>query len=692
MSDQLWLWAIPALPLAGSAICGFLYLASLPRRGAPAGHAHGGDAHGHAPAVAAHADEHDDHGEHAGSGPGGMARLAGWVACGVMALALALAVKGFLDLRALDAAQRVLESPPWHWIAVSGFNVDVSIVLDPLSSALSLVICGVGFLIHVYSLGYMSADKGFAKFFAFLNLFVFAMLMLVLSSSLLGLFIGWEGVGLCSYLLIGFWYAKGWPAEAAQKAFVMNRIGDASFLIGSFLLLRLFGTLDLSDIAGSVAGLLQSGQHDTELMIAGLLLFGGCCGKSAQFPLFTWLPDAMAGPTPVSALIHAATMVTAGIYLVVRLNPLFAASPTLLLVIAVIGALTAFIGGTTALVQRDIKKVLAYSTVSQLGFMFIALGSGAFAAAVFHLITHAFFKGLLFLGAGSVIHGMHEEQDMHKMGGLKAHMPRTFVTFLAGAAALSGLPLMSGFFSKDEILAHAFAHGGVYYAIWGLGLLTAAVTAFYTWRMVALTFFGAERFDAQHVHPHESPAVMTVPLMILAALAVVGGVLGLPVVLGAPHLLDQWLAPVVQPGREILAAAHGGSLPHLSHATEWMLLGLGSVIALFFAHRGFHAYKAGIRRDEELSRKRPGLADFLGEAWRIDSGYSQKIVQPIKLVAFVTYVVIDQFGIDGAVNGSAALARATGGGLRTLTDGRIKTYAIWIGSGAALIAFLWLWS
>jgi NADH-quinone oxidoreductase subunit L len=523
-------------------------------------------------------------------------------------------------------------------------------------------------------------------------LFVFAMLMLVMSSSLLGLFIGWEGVGLCSYLLIGFWYTKGWPAEAAQKAFVMNRIGDASFLIGSFLLVRLFGTLDLSDIANSVQVMLQSGQHTTELMIAALLLFGGCCGKSAQFPLFTWLPDAMAGPTPVSALIHAATMVTAGIYLVVRLNPLFAASPTVLLVIGVIGALTAFIGASTALVQRDIKKVLAYSTVSQLGFMFLALGSGAFTAAVFHLITHAFFKGLLFLGAGSVIHGMHEEQDMHKMGGLKAHMPRTFVTFLCGAAALSGLPLMSGFFSKDELLAHTFAHGGVYFALWGLGLLTAAITAFYTWRMVALTFFGAERFDSKKLHPHESPAVMTVPLMVLAFLSVVGGALGLPVVFHLPHLLDGWLAPVVAPGREILALHHNGALPHLSHATEWILLGVGSLVALVFAHRGFHAYKSGIERDEALARKRPALADFLGDAWRIDTNYTQRIVQPVKLISWLTHVVIDQFVIDGAVNGSAALARATGGGLRTLVDGRIKTYAIWIGSGAALITFLWMWS
>ncbi len=688
MTDQMWLWAIPALPLAGSAISGMLYLSSLERRSAPAGHGHG-----HAPAAHGAAEAaHDDHAEHGASATKGSAKLAAFVACAVMAVALALAVKGFLDLRALEHTQRVLESTPWHWISVTGFNVDISMVLDPLSSVMCLVITGVGFLIHLYSVGYMKGDPGFAKFFAYLNLFVFAMLMLVMSSSLLGLFIGWEGVGLCSYLLIGFWYAKGWPAEAAQKAFVMNRIGDASFLIGSFLLVHLFDTLDLSRIAEGVAEMLRGGTHNNELMLAALLLFGGCCGKSAQFPLFTWLPDAMAGPTPVSALIHAATMVTAGIYLVVRLNPLFAANDTVLLVIATIGALTAFIGATTALVQRDIKKVLAYSTVSQLGYMFLALGSGAFAAAIFHLVTHAFFKGLLFLGAGSVIHGMHDEQDMHKMGGLRAKMPRTFLTFLCGAGALSGLPLLSGFFSKDEILAHTFAHGGAYRALWVLGLVTAAITAFYTWRMVALTFFGEPRYDAKHVHPHESPAVMTLPLMVLALLSVVGGALGLPIVFGLPHLLDGWLEPVIEPGRAILASNHGGQLPHLSHAIEWILLGVGSLIALVFAHRGFHAYKAGIARDDALARKRPALFGFLGEAWRIDDTYTQKIVQPIKLIAFVTYVVIDQFGIDGAVNGTAALARATGGGLRTLTDGRIRTYAIWIGGGAAGIVFLWMWS
>jgi NADH-quinone oxidoreductase subunit L len=421
---------------------------------------------------------------------------------------------------------------------------------------------------------------------------------------------------------------------------------------------------------------------------AALLLFGGACGKSAQIPLFTWLPDAMAGPTPVSALIHAATMVTAGVYLVVRMNPLFAASPDLLAIIGVVAALTAFVAGSTALVQRDIKKVLAYSTVSQLGYMFLGLATGAWAAAIFHLVTHAFFKALLFLGAGSVIHGMHEEQDMHKMGGLKRHMPRTFLTFWVGAAALSGLPLLSGFFSKDEILAHTFAHGGLYYVLWGVGVLTAAMTAFYTWRMVALTFFGSERFDAHKVHPHESPAVMTLPLMILALGAVAGGLLGLPPVFHVAHVLQEWLEPVTASGTAILA--RHGTHP-LDHSTEWVLLGLGALVALVFAHLGFRNYKSGIELDQSITKGTPRTAAFLGDAWTLDTKYTRWITQPTKLIAFVIAVVVDQFAIDGLVNGAAATARGIGARWRRMSDGHIATYGLWMGAFTALIAFLLLW-
>lgn len=659
-----WLWFIPALPLLGSAICGLLHFATLrARRSDPA-------ANGPAP-------------------------LAGMVAVGAMAGAFAVSLIGFGKLLGHDAHHRVLESAPWSWIDTGEFPIELAMVLDPLSSLMTLVVTGVGMLIHIYATGYMKGDPGFAKFFAYFNLFASAMLMLVLSSSLPGLFIGWEGVGLCSYLLIGFWYDKMPNSEAGQKAFVVNRIGDACFLIGMFLIVHALGTLDLPAGSGlldmrTIVAAVASPEAQAvrgELVLAALMLFGGACGKSAQIPLFVWLPDAMAGPTPVSALIHAATMVTAGIYLVVRLNPLFALSPTLLLAIGTIAALTAFVAGTTALVQRDIKRVLAYSTVSQLGYMFLALGVGAWSAAIFHLATHAFFKALLFLGAGSVIHGMHEEQDMHKMGGLKRHMPRTFVTFMAGAAALSGLPLMSGYVSKDEILAHTFAGGGLYLILWIVGLVTAALTAFYTWRMVALTFFGKERFDPDKVHPHESPSVMTMPLMVLAVLSIFGGVLGLPPVLHVPHLLKEWLEPVTHTGTAMLT---GGHEHHLSHTTEWILLGVGAVIALVFSHRGFHAYKDGLAADEALAERRPGAARLFGDAWGIDRAYYAYIVEPVRLVALGISVVVDQFIIDGLVNGAAALARSMGGRARKLASGNIASYGLWMGGVAVGIALLWV--
>ncbi len=648
------LWLIPALPLLGSLVCGILHFMELRAR------------------------------RQDSSGP---AQLAGWVACAAILGALILAVQCFMSLRGMDPGERVLESSAWSWIDAGSLMISVSMVVDPLSSLMTLIITGVGLLIHIYSVGYMQGDAGYAKFFAYLNLFVTAMLMLVLSSSLLGLFVGWEGVGLCSYLLIGFWYDKGWPAEAGQKAFVVNRIGDACFLIGSFMLVRLFGTLDLSDLGRSAAMIFSQPDQLGELTAACLLLFGGACGKSAQWPLFVWLPDAMAGPTPVSALIHAATMVTAGVYLVVRLNPLFAAADSVLLVIGLVGALTAVIGASSALLQRDIKKVLAYSTVSQLGYMFLALGVGAWSSAVFHLMTHAFFKGLLFLGAGSVIHGMHDEQDMYKMGGLRKHMPRTFVTFLCGSMALSGLPLMSGFFSKDEILAMNFASGGIHIALWIVGLCAAAMTAFYTWRMVALTFFGEERFDKEHVHPHESPASMTVPLIILAILAVGGGVFGLPHVFHVNHLLSDWLKPITDPGNELL---FGGEHHALAATTEWLLLGLGSVIALVFAHYGFHSYRQGTQADQGLRRLIGGAASFFENAWNIDRDYTRHIVQPVKLLGFTIASLVDQLAIDGVANGAATLARKTAGKLRGLTDGNVKSYALWMGAGAAILTLFWI--
>ena len=588
------------------------------------------------------------------------------------------------------------------WLSIPLTPLHVGLYLDNLSVIMLTMVTVVATCIFLFSQGYMHGDRDYSRFFAYLSYFCFAMLGLVVVDNLLVLFMFWELVGVGSYLLIGFFHDQPEPPRASLKAFMVNRVGDVLFLLGIIAAWQLFGTLSYRELFEQLA----AGEFVPQasrafpwmsdhglLTLSGVLIFCGAVSKSAQFPLHTWLPDAMAGPTPVSALIHAATMVTAGVYLVVRMNPLFAASPAILALIAGVGVLTALIGASTALVQRDIKKVLAYSTVSQLGYMFLALGTGAWVAAVFHLVTHAFFKGLLFLGAGSVIHGMHDEQDMHRMGGLRKHMPRTFATFLAGAAALSGLPLMSGFFSKDEILAGAFASGGLYYVLWISAVAAAAMTAFYTWRMVALTFFGEERFDTHHVHPHESPAVMTLPLMVLAVLAVLGGALGLPAVLHLPHLMHAWLEPVVAPGNEILARARGGDLPHLSsHAMEWTLLGIGALVALLFAHRGFHAYKHGPEHDERFARSRPGLGRFLGDAWRVDALYASAIVAPLRLISFVLAVVIDQFAIDGLVNGAGALARSLGERVRRTADGHLSSYALWIAAGAVLLTLMWTWS
>jgi len=658
MSTWNALWLLPLFPLLGSIICGALHFRILAARRR--------DPKAETPEA-----------------------LVGWIGSGAVAASLVVSIIALVKLMGHDSPT-VLASAAWPWLDAGSFSVDLSMVVDRLSSVMILVVTGVGLLIHVYSIGYMAKDPGFAKFFAFMNLFIFTMLVLVLSSSLLGLFVGWEGVGLCSYLLIGFWYEKGWPAEAGQKAFVVNRIGDACFLVGSFILIGLFGTLDIQHINEGVRGLMA--EHPDLLALSALLLFGGACGKSAQIPLFTWLPDAMAGPTPVSALIHAATMVTAGVYLVVRLNPLFAASPTILAIIGIVGAMTALVGASTALMQRDIKKVLAYSTVSQLGYMFLGLACGAWGAAIFHLVTHAFFKGLLFLSSGSVIHGMHDEQDMYKYGGLKEHMPRTYTVFIAGAAALSGLPLLSGYFSKDEILAHAIGHGGFYVALWIVGVFTAALTAYYTWRMVALTFYGGKRFDVEHVHPHESPSIMIVPLQILAVLAVVGGLLNLPHILPLGQVLGHWLEPVVEEGNAILFASTGGHPSHHTLRNEILLLLFGAAIAVYFARKGYKAYIYGTGADERFTARRPRVAEFLEHAWKVDESYTARVVAPIKLLAFVIASTVDQVVFDGPVNGAGRIARSLGGRLRIMIDGNVKSYALWMSAGAALLAILWIWS
>jgi NADH-quinone oxidoreductase subunit L len=578
-------------------------------------------------------------------------------------------------------------------------SFDLAFRYDSLTAVMALVVTGVGLLIHIYSMGYMSHEKSYARFFAYLNLFTFAMLVLVLGANLAVMFIGWEGVGLCSYLLIGFWFSKDSAANAGKKAFVTNRVGDFGFLLGTGLLLATLGTVDLAKItAAAEGGLIAPGLATA----AALLLFLGATGKSAQIPLYTWLPDAMEGPTPVSALIHAATMVTAGVYMVARLHALFTLSGTALTVVAVVGAVTAFYAATMGLVQNDIKRVLAYSTISQIGYMFIGLGVGAFSAGVFHLMTHAFFKSLLFLAAGSVIHALSGEQDMRKMGGLRPHLPRTFPVFVVGALAIAGVPGLSGFFSKDEILTAAFASG--HYAVWALGLAGAALTAFYMFRLIFLTFSGPERMDpdVKH-HLHESPKVMTLPLQILAALAAVGGYIGLPHVLGG----GAWF------GR-FLASSTGVHEAEISGGTELLLMLLSAAIGIGGIAVAYLVYvrKAG-RPAARFVERFPALHRLVSRHYYVDDFYGKVIVGGIKklglllgwidahivdgivngaaaLVRRVSRAAIGFDGgvVDGAVNGIGSLSKLVATGLRGLQTGFVYNYALAIVIGVVVIISL----
>ncbi len=569
-----------------------------------------------------------------------------------------------------------------RWMQGSVLDVAFAFRVDPLSLTWTLVVTGVGFLIHVYSVGYMHADPGFTRFFTYLNLFVGAMLALVLGDSMPLLFLGWEGVGLCSYLLIGFWFAEMENAHAGQKAFVVNRIGDLGFLLGMAMIFARYGTLKIDAVVSALAADHAAGRlaiGDSWATGVALLLFLGACGKSAQIPLYTWLPDAMAGPTPVSALIHAATMVTAGVYMVARMSVLFALSPVASTTVAVVGTVTAFFAATIALRQRDIKRVLAYSTVSQLGFMFLGLGVGAHVAAVFHVITHAFFKALLFLGAGSVIHALSGEQDAMKMGGLKPHLPKTHLTFLIGCLALAGIAPFAGFFSKDQILGTALLGHGTAFALGVVGLITALMTAFYTFRLYSLVFKGTERLD-HHAkeHMHESPASMTMPLQVLALLAAVGGVLSLPHFLHIPDFLGDFLAPVFEPARKILGehAEHGA-------AAELGLLMLSLVLAVAGAWFGAQKYAAG--PGKERDRATQGLPFVVENKWFVDEIYAIFIVGPMRALAFLAGF-LDRVLIDGLVNGLARGFDSVGATVRRLQNGQIHTYALLFLAGAVLLA------
>lgn len=569
----------------------------------------------------------------------------------------------------------IIEQHVFDWIAVGNLKVGLSFLVDPLSAIMLLIVTGIGFLIHVYSIGYMHHDSGFGKFFAYLNLFIFFMLLLVLGSNYLVMFIGWEGVGLCSYLLIGFWYKNSSYANAAKKAFVMNRIGDLGFLLAVFLILGTFGSLEFSTVFPAAKNFAVG---DITVVSITILLFIAATGKSAQIPLFTWLPDAMAGPTPVSALIHAATMVTAGIYMIARSNVLFILSPFTLQLITVIAICTALLAAAIALTQNDIKKVLAYSTVSQLGYMFLGLGVGAFTGAFFHVLTHAFFKALLFLGAGSVIHGMSEEQDMRKMGGLKKAMPITYLTMLMGTIAIAGIPPFSGFFSKDEILAGAFAASPV---LWGLGFIGALMTAFYMFRMLFMTFFGTFRgTEEQKHHLHESPKSMTMPLIVLAILSVVGGVINLPAVLGGNHWLEDFLAPVFSEGKAIIPATH-----HLEHSTEYLLMAVSVVGVLIMVALAFNKYVKRQQLPEEGEGARSFLANLSYNKFYVDELYDSIIVRPINWLSAFFGNVVDQRGIDGVVNGAGKATFDTGKVLRLLQNGNVGFYLLMMVIGVIAI-------
>jgi len=609
--------------------------------------------------------------------------LAGWLGTAAVGASFLATAKVFNDLQALPAAQRTIHQVLFTWIPAGSFRVDIGFLADPLSITMCLFITGIGALIHLYSVGYMKGDPNYSKFFVYLNLFVASMLLLVLGDNLVLTFLGWEGVGACSYLLISFWFSEEANASAGKKAFVTNRIGDFGFMLGTFLLWVTIGTVNYVDMPAKVGGIASV----TATAIV-LLFFLGATGKSAQLPLFVWLPDAMAGPTPVSALIHAATMVTSGVFLLTRLNPLLEKAGWANEVIAWVGIATALVAALAAVAQNDIKKVLAYSTISQLGYMFLAIGSGAFVAAIFHMITHAFFKALLFLGSGSVIHSMDHEQDMRRYGKLQKYLPITSITFLIGWLAISGVPPFSGFWSKDEILASAFNSEHLGPLKWALGVVVAILTAFYMTRLVIMTFFGDKEkwrtpLDAEddvaipddHAHghhlspdhtPHESPLTMTLPLMVLAGLAIVAGFINLPFSARLESLAN-WLEPTLAVQHEALG---GGALALLA-----VVAITGAAVGIFFAYRTYQQHKV-----DPATIEKPAFAHAL----YIDETYAKVAGGPGE-DAFQGIADFDAGVVDGAVNGVGSLTQGLGRRLRPVQSGLVRSYALVIAGGAALL-------
>lgn len=569
--------------------------------------------------------------------------------------------------------------PIFDWITVGSLNIPFSFQIDQLSLLMLMIITGVGSLIHLYSIGYMHHDPGFGKFFAYLNLFLFFMLLLVLGSNYVIMFIGWEGVGLCSYLLIGFWNKNTNYANAARKAFIMNRVGDLGFLLGIFTIIANFGSVEYQEVFSQVTGLSAG---DPVLVTIALFLFIGAMGKSAQIPLYTWLPDAMAGPTPVSALIHAATMVTAGIYMVIRSNLFYSLAPEALEIVGIIGAATAVFAASIGLLQNDIKKVLAYSTVSQLGYMFMGLGAMAYSASMFHVMTHAFFKALLFLGAGSVIHAMSDEQDIRYMGGLRKKLPITFITFLIGTWAISGLPPFAGFFSKDEILAHVFEHNKV---LWVLGLIGSFMTSFYMFRLLFLTFFGSFRgTHEQEHHLHESPATMTLPLIVLAVLSAAGGLLGVPEALHGSNWLAEFMSPLFDAARQANPEAFGHA--GLSHSEEYMLMGISVTVALIAAIMAYVMYVSKGAVPESDKVEKSGIQNLIYNKYYVDELYDNVFVKPIKALSAALYSA-GEVVIDFIVEGTGAVIRFLSNQLKKTQTGSVGDYVFAMVVGIVVILF-----
>ncbi len=606
----------------------------------------------------------------------------------------------FFELIQRPPGERLFEKVLFDWVVSGSFQTVIGYQIDPLSILMALVVTGVSFFIHIYSVGYMHDDPGYTRYFTYLNLFVFMMLNLVLANNFLLMFVGWEGVGLCSYLLIGFWYEKDSASNAGKKAFVVNRVGDFGFILGMFLLFTSLGqhgiwTLDFTEVFANV------GKLDTATATAiALLLFVGACGKSAQIPLYVWLPDAMEGPTPVSSLIHAATMVTAGVYMVARCSILYNMAPIAMAVVAIVGCATAIFTASIGFCQYDIKKILAYSTISQLGYMFLAVGVGAYAAGIFHLMTHAFFKGLLFLGAGSVMHALSGELDIRKMGALRKKIPITFVTFFIATLAIAGIPGLSGFFSKDEILWMAFSSQRGHFLLWLVAAVAAGMTAFYMFRALFMAFFGESRVD-HHVahHIHESPKIMTIPLMVLAFLSIVGGYVGVPHVLGGANHIHEFLAPVVGNGppvkahasfsliQEAWAAGAGGE--H-SATLELLLMAVSVVIALIGIGIAYFLYLKNPALPKMLAQRWRGLYQLVSNKYYVDELYQVLFVNSLKNLGRGLWKGFDDLVIDGTVNGIAYLIGWLSGVMRKVQTGLVQNYAFSIVLGGLILVIYYI--